>query len=39
MALPVLRHRLILNFDAERDGVTSEDVIAEVLTEAHEHGQ
>jgi MoxR-like ATPase len=32
VAMPVLRHRLILNFDAERDGITPETVIAEALT-------
>ena len=28
--VPALRHRLILNFQAEADGVTSDDIIAEV---------
>ncbi len=28
--IPCLRHRLILNFQAEADGVTSDDIIAEV---------
>lgn len=27
----VLRHRLILTFDAIADGVTSEDIIAEIV--------
>lgn len=31
MAYPVLRHRLILNFKAERDGKTPDDVIREIL--------
>jgi MoxR-like ATPase len=31
MAYPVLRHRLILNFKAERDGKTADDVIKELL--------
>jgi MoxR-like ATPase len=31
MALPVLRHRIILNFEAERKGMTTDDVIMEVL--------
>jgi MoxR-like ATPase len=31
MAYPVLRHRLILNFKAERDGKTPDDVIRELL--------
>jgi MoxR-like ATPase len=38
VAFPVLRHRLVLNFDAERDSVTAEDVIAEVLAQAREPG-
>jgi MoxR-like ATPase len=32
MAYPVLRHRLILNFDAERKGMTTDDVITELLS-------
>jgi MoxR-like ATPase len=28
--VPALRHRLILNFQAEADGITSDDIIAEV---------
>ncbi len=31
MAFPVLRHRIILNFEAERKGMTSDDVIKELL--------
>ena len=31
MAFPILRHRLILNFEAERKGMTSDDVIKELL--------
>jgi MoxR-like ATPase len=31
MALPALRHRLILNFEGEAEGVTTDDVIAEVI--------
>jgi MoxR-like ATPase len=31
MAYPVLRHRIILNFKAERDGKTPDDVIRELL--------
>lgn len=33
MALPVLRHRLILNFDAVSDGIDSDGVIAKILEE------
>ena len=31
MAYPVLRHRLILNFEAERKGMVTDDVIKEIL--------
>jgi MoxR-like ATPase len=31
VALPALRHRLILNFEAEAEGITSDQVLAEVL--------
>lgn len=31
MAFPVMRHRLILNFEAERKGMTTDDVIKEIL--------
>jgi MoxR-like ATPase len=31
MALPVLRHRIVLNFDAERKGITTDDVIKKIL--------
>jgi MoxR-like ATPase len=31
MAYPVLRHRLILNFKAEREGKTPDDVIREIM--------
>ncbi len=31
MALPVLRHRIILNFEAERRGMTADDAIREIL--------
>lgn len=33
MAMPVLRHRLILNFDAVSDGIDSDGVIAKILEE------
>lgn len=33
MAAPVLRHRLILNFDAVSEGVSADDVIADILRE------
>ena len=31
VALPVLRHRLLVNFQAEADGVTPDDVIGKLL--------
>jgi len=31
VALPVLRHRLLVNFQAEADGVSSDDVIKKLL--------
>lgn len=31
MAFPVLRHRIILNFEAERKGMTTDDAIREIL--------
>ncbi len=31
VALPVLRHRIITNFNAEADGITTEDIIADLL--------
>jgi MoxR-like ATPase len=31
MAYPVLRHRIILNFEAERKGMTTDDAIATIL--------
>ncbi len=29
--MPVLRHRLLVNFQAEADGVTAEEVIRQLL--------
>jgi MoxR-like ATPase len=31
VALPVLRHRLVINFEAEADGQTSEDILRQLL--------
>jgi MoxR-like ATPase len=33
IAVPVLRHRLILNFESEREGITTDNVIQKVLDE------
>ena len=32
VAMPALRHRLILNFDAESSGVTADDVLGQLIT-------
>jgi len=32
-ALPVMRHRLITNFNAEADGVTTDDIVMALLKE------
>jgi len=34
MAYPVLRHRLILNFEAERKGMTTDDAVEQILKKA-----
>jgi MoxR-like ATPase len=31
MALPVLRHRIILNFEGQAEGVSTDDVIQRIL--------
>jgi MoxR-like ATPase len=36
VALPALRHRLVLNFDAERESVTSEAIVADALGRVRE---
>ena len=33
VAMPALRHRLILNFEAEAEGITTDQIIAQVLQE------
>ena len=38
VALPALRHRLILNFDAEAKGMTADRVVAELLAAVPEQG-
>jgi len=37
VALPALRHRLILNFEGEAEGVQTDDIIAEILQLVPEH--
>ena len=36
IALPALRHRLILTFDAERNGVTADDIVTAVVRDVPE---
>jgi MoxR-like ATPase len=38
-ALPALRHRLILNFEAQAEGITTDAVIARVLEEVEPEGR
>src|SRR5437764_3983379 len=38
VALPALRHRLILNYEAEARGITTDRVVAELLTAVPEQG-
>lgn len=38
VARPVLRHRLMLNYNAEADGVTTDDVITALLERIPEDG-
>ena len=37
-ALPALRHRLILNFDGEAEGISPDAIVASVLEEVREEG-
>jgi MoxR-like ATPase len=36
VALPALRHRLILNFDGLAEGITAEEVIGEIIKEMND---
>jgi MoxR-like ATPase len=36
MALPVLRHRMILNFEGQAEGISSDDVIQKLLADVRE---
>jgi MoxR-like ATPase len=38
VALPALRHRLILNYEAESKGITADRVVAELLAAVPEKG-
>ena len=33
VAMPALRHRLILNFEAEAEGITTDHIITQILQE------
>jgi MoxR-like ATPase len=35
VAPPVLRHRVLLNFEAEADGITAEQIVARLLDSIH----
>jgi MoxR-like ATPase len=37
-ALPALRHRIILNFDAEAEGVSADTILTSVIEETPEEG-
>jgi MoxR-like ATPase len=39
VALPALRHRLILNFEAEAEGITTDHIIGQVLKEVPQDAQ
>jgi MoxR-like ATPase len=39
VAKPVLRHRVITNFNAESSGVTTDDIIRRLLEELPEHSE
>jgi MoxR-like ATPase len=38
LAAPALRHRLVLNFEGEAEGLTTDEVIVEVLAKTNERG-
>jgi len=38
LAAPALRHRIVLNFEGEADGLTTDEVIAETLARTSERG-
>src|SRR5260221_9847243 len=39
VALPAMRHRLILNFEAEAEGITTDHIIAQVLRDVPRDAQ
>ncbi len=38
LAVPILKHRIILNYKAEAEGITSDQVVTRLLGEVREHG-
>jgi len=39
VAAPALRHRLILNFEAEAEGITTDHIVAQVLRDVPRDAQ
>ena len=39
VAAPALRHRLILNFEAEAEGITTDHIITQILTDVPKDAQ
>jgi MoxR-like ATPase len=39
VALPALRHRLILNFEAEAEGITTDQVVGQILQDVPRDAQ
>jgi MoxR-like ATPase len=38
VAVPALRHRLVLNFEGEAEGLTTDEIIDEILAKTSERG-
>ncbi|MFM7837916.1 MAG: hypothetical protein ACKPJD_39490 [Planctomycetaceae bacterium] len=36
MALPVLRHRIILNFEGQAEGISTDDVIHRIISQLNQ---
>ena len=36
LAAPALRHRVLLNFEGQAEGITTDDVVSAVVTALHE---
>ena len=37
MATPVLRHRLILNFEGQAEGISADDVVSQIIANIPEN--